>query len=114
MAKEKKRTLWNFADSFEGDKVVWIIVLMLILISIVCMFSSTSRLLKGDMTRVDLLKNHLFFTFIGLAIIVVCYNIKDIKVFRWCSKLGFPISFILLALLLYVMISADKKKKKKR
>ena len=100
MAKEKKRTLWNFADSFEGDKVVWIIVLMLILISIVCMFSSTSRLLKGDMTRVDLLKNHLFFTFIGLAIIVVCYNIKDIKVFRWCSKLGFPISFILLALLL--------------
>ena len=33
----KKRTVWNFFDRIQGDKVVWIIVLMLILISIVCL-----------------------------------------------------------------------------
>ena len=34
----KKRTFWTFFDSLEGDKVVWIIALMLIMISIVCLF----------------------------------------------------------------------------
>lgn len=92
--------MWNFADSFEGDKVVWIIVLMLILISIVCMFSSTSRLLKGDMTRLDLLKSQLYVSVAGLVLIIACYNIKNINIFRWFSKLGFPIAFVLLAMLL--------------
>ena len=96
----KKRTLWNFADLFEGDKVVLIIVLMLILTSIVCMFSSSSRLLKEGMTRIDLVKDQFFIVLIGLALIIICYNIKNIKIFRWCSKWGFLLSFVLLALLL--------------
>lgn len=95
----KKRTFWNFAECFEGDKVVWIIVLMLILISIVCMFSSTSRLLKDGMTRIDLVKDQFVIVLIGLALIVVCYMIKDIRVFRWFSKWGFLISLTMLALL---------------
>ena len=33
--KEKKRSLWNVIESVEGDKVIWIIVLFLILFSIV-------------------------------------------------------------------------------
>ena len=46
MAEEnkKKSTLWNFLDNLEGDKVVWMIVLLLMLISIVAIFSSTSQL----------------------------------------------------------------------
>ena len=41
MAEEtkKKKTLWNFVDSLEGDKVVWMIVILLILFSIVAIFS---------------------------------------------------------------------------
>lgn len=100
MADRKKRTFWNFADSFEGDKVVWIIVLMLILISIVCMFSSSSRLLREGMTRIDLVKSQLKIVLVGLCLIIVCYNIKDIRIFRWCSKFGFLICFVLLGLLL--------------
>ena len=96
----KKRTVWNFFDRIEGDKVVWIIALMLILISIVCIFSSTSRLLEGSQTRLDIVKSQLFIVAAGLVLIVVCYNIKNIKVFRWFSKWGFLISFVLLALLL--------------
>ena len=60
--KEKKRSLWNVIESVEGDKVIWIIVLFLILFSIVCIFSSTSRLaMMGDATsRLDILKGQLF------------------------------------------------------
>ena len=98
-AKKKKISFWTFADHFEGDKVVWIIVLLLVLFSIVCMFSSSSRLLRDGMTRLDLVKNQFFVVLAGLAVIIVCYNIKNIKFFRWCSQWGFLISFLLLALL---------------
>ena len=97
--KEKKRTFWNFADSFEGDKVVWIIVLLLILFSIVCMFSSSSRLLRDGMTRLDLVKSQFLVVLAGLGVIIVLYNIKNIGFFRWCSQWGFFLSLALLALL---------------
>ena len=95
---DKKRTVWNFFDRIEGDKVVWIIVLMLILISIVCIFSSTSRLLEGSQTRLDIVKSQLFVVAAGLALIIVCYNIKNIKIFRWLSQWGALVSFVLLGL----------------
>lgn len=95
----KKRSFWTFADNFEGDKVVWIIVLMLILFSIVCMFSSSSRLLEGGMTRIDLVKNQFLMVLVGLGVILVCYNIKNINFFRWWSKFGFALSLVLLLLL---------------
>ena len=101
MAEEKNRksSIWTFADHFEGDKVVWIIVLMLFLFSIVCMFSSSSRLLRDGMTRLDLVKNQFFVALAGMAVIIILYNIKNIKFFRWCSQWGFLISFLLLGLL---------------
>ena len=98
-AKKKKISFWTFADHFEGDKVVWIIVLLLVLFSIVCMFSSSSRLLRDGMTRLDLVKNQFFVVLAGMAVIIVCYNIKNIKFFRWCSQWGFLISFVMLGLL---------------
>ena len=99
MAKGK-RTAWNLFETIEGDKVVWIIVLMLILIGVVCNFSSTSRLLDDGQTRVDIIRRQLAYVAIGLGVIILCYNIKNIKFFRWFSKFGFLISAILLALLL--------------
>ena len=96
----RKRTAWNFFDRIEGDKVVWIIALMLILISIVCIFSSTSRLLEGSQTRLDIVRSQLIIVVAGLALIIICYNIKNIKIFRWLSQWGFIISAVLLALLL--------------
>ena len=66
-----KKSFWRIADSFEGDKVVWIIVLMLFLFSLVCMFSSTSKLLKGEMTRIDLLRTQLYVVLGGLVVIII-------------------------------------------
>lgn len=98
--KKKERTFWNFFDHVEGDKVVWIILLLLILISIVCIFSSTSRLLTGSETRLSMVRDQLVTVALGLGIIFVCYSIKSIKFFRWCSQWGFALSFILLLMLL--------------
>ena len=97
---KSKRTVWNVFERIEGDKVVWIIALMLILISIVCIFSSTSRLLEGHQTRLDIVRSQLVIVIAGLAVIVVCYCIRYIGFFRWCSQWGFLISFVLLGLLL--------------
>lgn len=95
----KKSSFWTFADRFEGDKVVWCIVLMLFLLSIVCMFSSSSRLLGDGMTRVDLAMDQFLVVGAGLLIIIGMYNIRNIDVFRRFSSLGFPLAFILLLLL---------------
>ena len=66
MGNGKKKTIWNFFDNLEGDKVVWIIAIMLIMISIVCLFSSTSRLLTGDQTRLDIVRNQLVIATLGV------------------------------------------------
>lgn len=100
MESKRNSTFWNFFENLEGDKVVWIIALMLVLISIVCTFSSTSRLLVGDQTRLDIIKSHMIVVTIGMGLIALCYNIKKISVIRWLSKWGFLVSFLLLVLLL--------------
>lgn len=97
--ERKKYTIWNFADMLKGDKVVWIILIMLILTSIVCIFSATSRLLEGSMTRVDLVREQLIMVGAGLVVILLCCSIKNIKVFRWLSQWGFLLSISLLTIL---------------
>ena len=96
----KKRTVWNFFDRIEGDKVVWIIVLVLIMFSILCIFSSTSRLLGPGQSRLDLVWDHLKIVIFGLILILVCYAIPNLNFFRKLSSLGFIVSLGLLAVLI--------------
>ena len=91
--------LWNFIDDIEGDKVVWVIVLLLIIVSILAIFSSTSLLKEGTKDRMDFIKDHLVVVGLGLGFIAGMYNIKRIGVFRFLSQLGFFGSFFLLLLL---------------
>ena len=101
--KKKTRTekngFWGFIDNIEGDKVVWIIVFLLIMISILAIFSSTSLLKEGGKDRLDFVSEHLVVVGLGLGCIFGLYNIKKIGVFRIASQLGFGVSFVLLALL---------------
>jgi cell division protein FtsW len=91
--------LWGFIDNIEGDKVVWIIVFLLIMISILAIFSSTSLLREGSKDRMDFVSEHLVIVGIGLGLIFGLYNIKKIGLFRVLSKMGFAVSFVLLVLL---------------
>ena len=95
-----KKTIWNWFEDTRGDKVVWMIVLMLIMFSILCIFSSTSRLLGPGQSRLDLVWDHLKIVIFGLLLIIGCYFIPGIKLFRTLSSLGFWVSFVLLAFLI--------------
>ena len=97
--KTKKSTFWTSADQLEGDKVVWIIVLLLFLASIVCMFSSSSRLLKDEMSRIDVVTEQFKTVLGGLVLVILLYNIKRISIFRVASSFGLLLSFVLLLLL---------------
>ena len=90
---------WNFIDNIEGDKVVWVIVFMLIIFSVLAIFSSTSLLQEGGKDRMDFIKDHIVIVGIGLGLIAGLYNIKRIGIFRMLSQLGFALSFFLLLLL---------------
>ena len=103
MNKDTKRhngnRFWNFIDNIEGDKVVWVIVFMLIIFSILAIFSSTSLLKEGTKDRMDFIKDHIVIVGIGLGLIAGLYNIKRIGVFRFFSQLGFFCSFMMLLIL---------------
>ena len=90
---------WNFIDNIEGDKVVWVIVFMLIIFSILAIFSSTSLLTEGSKDRMDFIRDHIVVVGMGLGVIAILYNIKRIGIFRVLSQFGFFISFVLLAIL---------------
>ena len=94
-----KKGFWGFIDNIEGDKVVWIIVFLLIMISILAIFSSTSLLKEGSKDRMDFALEHLVIVGVGMGLIFGLYNIKKIGIFRILSQLGFAVSFVLLALL---------------
>lgn len=98
-AGTRKNGFWNFIDNIEGDKVVWIIVFLLIMISILAIFSSTSLLREGSKDRMDFITDHLVIVGIGLLLIFGLYNIRKIGIFRIFSQLGFGVSFLLLVLL---------------
>ena len=70
----EKKWFWRIIDSIEGDKVVWIIVLLLTMFSILAIFSSTSLLNEGDKTRIDFIMDHVKIAGFGLVLI---YGIQD-------------------------------------
>lgn len=103
----RKSRIWNFFDGLKGDKVVWMIVLMLIMISCVCIFSSTSMeaaVLRGEKTRVDMVVELLKTILMGIGVILACYNIMGVRFYRFVGRLGF---FGSLALLLIVVSHLD-------
>ena len=83
-----RKGLWKLIDRMEGDKVIWIIVLLLMLISVLAIFSSTP-LLSDESTRVDIMKKHGLIAIACLGVIIGLYNIKKIGMFRFYSQYGF-------------------------
>lgn len=94
----EKKGLWRIIDSIEGDKVIWIIVLLLILISVLAIFSSTPLL--SQESRIEIMKSHGKVAITGLALIFVLYKfVTKIGIYRFFSQFGFFVSLVLLILL---------------
>ena len=100
-SKKKEAGKWglgNIIDSIEGDKVIWIVALLLIVISVLAIFSSTPML--SEKSRIDIMKDQGVLALGGLCLIFFLYKfITRIGIYRFFSQLGFIISFILLAIL---------------
>lgn len=104
MAEKKKWTnrLWNLTDSFQGDKVVWMILLVLTMISVLAISSSTPLLaLQKDSSRADIIREQIFIIAAGLAVVVVLYNFKKLDWIMKLSKYGFAVSLCLLLFLFF-------------
>lgn len=96
---EENRTIWNLFDRIKGDKVVWTVVLLLMLLSIVCLFSSTSRLLGAHETRLDILRQQGLVVLAGIGIIAGMCCFKDTSLFKKVGWLGAAVPFVLLLML---------------
>lgn len=97
---KKNKGLWNFVNDFEGDKVTWMIVLILIMFSILAISSSTPMLaLMEKSSRSMIIREQFIIASLGTAIIILLYNIRKIGIFRILSQLGFFLSLVLLLIL---------------
>ena len=89
---------WNRLHNLEGDKVILIIVLLLILISFLAIFSSTP-LLPAQESRLATMKDHGAIAIVGIGFMTLLYHFK-ISWIKYLSQTGFILSFLLLLILL--------------
>ena len=96
-----------FKDFFKGDTVIWICFLTLIAVSIVEMYSASSRLafrtenFNGPITR------HVMFLMIGLVFAYLIHRLLHYKYIPLLGLFGYFISIILLILVLFFGESAN-------
>lgn len=99
MSQKNNRTgFWNMLDNLEGDKVIWTIVFLLMMISILAISSSTSlmAIAKGT-SRLTYISGQVGLCIIGMGVIIGCYYIGKIGIFWIFSRYGFLLSFLMTA-----------------
>ena len=86
----------------KGDKVIWIIVFLLSMISIAAVYSSSSALaFKENKSTVDFLFKQMRFVVFGLTALYVCYRIP-LGWYRMLSYMGILVSIgLLIATLIF-------------
>lgn len=96
--ENNKGSLWAVLQKIEGDKVILMIVLLLILVSFLAIFSSTP-MLPAQANRLKTMTEHGIVAIVGIGIMFILYHIK-IAALKPLSKLGFSLSFLMLTMLL--------------
>jgi len=91
-------SIWQRMLNLEGDKVILIIILLLILISFLAIFSSTP-LLPAQSSRLATMKDHGIVVFLGIAVMFILYHF-NIKWIKKLSQWGFLLSIVMLVMLL--------------
>ncbi len=98
--RDTEGTVWKYFDRIQGDKVVWMIVLLLMMLSVLVIFGSSSRLALQEHTdRIRIISDQSVTVIMGLLLIVLCYVWRWPKVVKWFSSLGFIVSFTMLLIL---------------
>ncbi len=85
----------------KGDKVIWIIVFLLAMISVAAVYSSSSSLaFRENRSTMDFLLKQMRFVVFGLTALYVCYKIP-LGWYRMLSFIGIIVSVILLIATLF-------------
>ncbi len=79
----------NILDRIGGDKVVWLILLLLMMTSLVGLSSATSSMAAGERSRIDIIWRQMIIIAGGLVTISFCVFVMNVKWFRRLSSLGF-------------------------
>jgi cell division protein FtsW len=96
--ENNKGPLWAFLQKVEGDKVILIIILLLILVSFLAIFSSTP-MLPAQEDRLKTMTSHGAVALFGIGVMFILYHIK-IDWWKPLAQIGFLGSFALLLMLL--------------
>lgn len=100
-SKTGQKGIWNWIDRIQGDKVIWMIVILLILYSTVAIFSSTSQLASESVSRLDIFMEQMGVIGAGLLIILFFYNFMKVGAIRFFSQFGFLASAVMLLMLVF-------------
>jgi len=95
-------SLFTLMDRFEGDKVILLIALFLMLISVISVFSSTpllARELGSD--RMSIMVDQLKAVAAGFILIFLLYWFGRVEWYRRASMLGFAFTFGILVILVF-------------
>lgn len=88
----------SILSRLSGDKVIWIVVFLLSLISIALIYSSSSSLAyKEKTTNFAFLIKQIQFVAMGLIFLYICYRIP-LGIYRSLAKYGLLLSIVLLVL----------------
>lgn len=102
MGKEKKKrfNIWNWMEGFRGDKVILIVALLLMLTSVISVFSSTPLLaLERGIDRISIMTSQLKVVLVGVVVILLLYIFGKSKAYRMVGKYGFFLSLAMLVIL---------------
>lgn len=89
-----------FAKMFKGDKVVWIVFVVMCVISLVEIFSATSTIVYKQQSQWAPLLRHAFFLAGGVGVIWLMHNVP----YRYFSSLIFVLMISIILLLLTPLI----------
>ena len=96
---------FNWTERFKGDKVILMIALLLMLISVISVFSSTPLLaLETKTDRISIMASQLKVMGLGVALIVLLYIFGRSKAYRWVGKYSF---IVCLGMLLVLVLNLN-------
>ena len=85
---------------FKGDKVIWVVFLMLCMISVIEVFSAASTLTYKNGNYWVPISQHLLYMMIGAGVVLLTHNMPC-KIFRLIPVITLPTSVILLLITMF-------------
>lgn len=93
-------------EQIKGDRVIWIIVILLSAFSLLTVYSSTGSLayrLQGGNTEYYLIKQFII-VLLGIGLMFIAYKVN----FRYFSRIGQLLFYISIPLLIYVIFKGEQ------